>query len=69
LNNAHKKAVTLNTKFKFFFEFLITQTKDLKNSFFLKFLILNMKIKLKIKFLEKKLFRYETLHQLPFRTN
>ena len=28
-----------------------------------------MKIKLKIKLLEKKLFRYETLHQLPFRTN
>jgi len=28
-----------------------------------------MKIKLKIKFLEKKLFRYETLHQLPIRDN
>jgi len=28
-----------------------------------------MKIKLKIKFLEKKLFRYETLHQLPIIDN
>jgi len=28
-----------------------------------------MKIKLKIKFLEKKLFRYETLHQLPIWDN
>ena len=28
-----------------------------------------MKIKLKINFLEKKLFRYGTLHQLPFRNN
>ena len=28
-----------------------------------------MKTKLKIKFLEKKLFRYETLHQLPIKNN
>ncbi len=37
MNNAHKKAVTLNTKFKFFFELLLIQTKDLIKSFFLKF--------------------------------
>jgi len=54
MNNSHKKAVTLNTKFKFFFEFLFIQTKDLKNSIFHKFLIFNMKNKLKIKFLEKR---------------
>ena len=28
MNNAHKKAVTLNTKFKFFFELPLIQTKD-----------------------------------------
>jgi len=28
MNSAHKKAVTFNTKFKFFFELLLIQTKD-----------------------------------------
>ena len=51
MNNAHKKAVTLNTKFKLFFELLHIQTKDQK-SLFLKFLILLMKNKSKIKFLK-----------------
>ncbi len=33
MKNAHKKTVTLNTKFKFFFELLLIQTKDLIKKF------------------------------------
>ena len=53
MNYAHKKVVTLNTKFKFFFELSFIQTKDLIKKYFLKFNLL-MNNKLKIKFLEKR---------------